>query len=45
MIPIQEVVMGKHDVSRDGQGDPQPEKWQDWIGKNEGNKREGEDSK
>lgn len=37
--------MGKCDANRDGQGDPQPEKWEEWGGKDDGNKPKGDNDK
>ncbi|RZS37902.1 hypothetical protein EV193_105462 [Herbihabitans rhizosphaerae] len=35
--------MGKRDADRDGQGDSQPDKWENWGSKDDGNKHEGDD--
>lgn len=37
------VVMGKRDADRDGNGEPQPDKWETWANKDDGNKHEGGD--
>lgn len=37
--------MGKRDADRDGQGQPQPEKWENWGTKDEPNKHEGGEEK
>ncbi len=37
--------MGKRDADRDGQGDPQPDKWENWDKKDDGNKHEGDNKK
>lgn len=37
--------MGKRDADRDGQGQPQPEKWENWGTKGEPNKHEGGEEK
>ncbi|MGQ0773679.1 MAG: hypothetical protein ACT4NY_04535 [Pseudonocardiales bacterium] len=34
--------MGKHDANRDGQGDAQLEKWENWGSKDDGNQHEGD---
>lgn len=37
--------MGKRDADRDGQGEPQPEKWENWGSKDDKNKHEDDDDK
>jgi len=37
--------MGKHDTHRDSQGKPQPEKWENWGAKDDGNKHEEDERK
>lgn len=32
--------MGKRDSDRDGQGNPQPDKWENWQSDDDGNKHE-----
>jgi len=34
--------MGKRDDDRDGQDQPQPEKWENWGSKDDQNKHDGE---
>jgi hypothetical protein len=41
----QEVGMGKRDSDRDGQGDAQPEKWENWGSKDDNNKHEDDEEK
>lgn len=33
--------MGRRDADRDGQGTPQPDKWETWGTDDDGNKHEG----
>ena len=35
--------MGRHDERRDGEGQAQPEKWENWGGKDDGNKHDGDE--
>lgn len=35
--------MGKRDADRDGQGEAQPEKWENWGNKDDGNTHESDD--